>query len=128
MRPAGLIALAAVLALEALATAALGVVVAAVALGTTAPVSGLAAGSTVLVTAVLLAAVAVGAYRARAWSRTATFVWQVVQLLVGLYAFQGAGAQGAGGNVAFGFGAVVPAVAALVLLLSRPVRDATRRR
>ena len=49
-------------------------------------------------------------------------VWQAVQLLVGLYAFQGSGAQPALGLIA-----VLPAAAALVLLFTRPVRTAMAR-
>lgn len=85
------------------------------------PTTAYGVGGTVLVCAVLLGAVAVNTLRLRPWARTAGIVWQVLQLLVGFYAFQGEGAQ-----PAFGVAAIAPAVVVVVLLLTRPVRDAMR--
>lgn len=111
------------LLLEAAEVGAIGIVVIVASVAVSAnPVSGAAAGGTALVTAALLVAVAIGTFRARPWTRAAALVWQVVQLLVGLYAFQGAGAA-----VGFGLAAVVPAAVAIVLLFTRRVRDATAR-
>jgi hypothetical protein len=122
-RPPALIALGVVVGLEALAVAGIAVLVILSALSSSAAVgSGIAAGLTVLITAALLAFVAAGTFRARPWTRAATFVWQLVQLLVGAYAFQGTGAA-----VGFGLAAVVPAAVGLVLLFLPSVRAATAR-
>ena len=72
--------------------------------------------------AVWVIAIAVGVLRGRAWSRGAAIVWQVLQLAVAVGAFQGAFAR-----PEVGWLLLVPAVAALVLLFSRPVIAATRR-
>ncbi len=84
--------------------------------------SGIAVAVFVLLLAALLAVVAVGTWRARPWTRSATLVWQLVQALVGAYSLQGAGA-----DVRFGLPALVLAIGGLVLLFSRPVREATER-
>lgn len=121
-RPPGIVALGVVVAVEAAAVLVLGVLLVIAAFGAANVPSGIAAGVTLLVAGALLAFVARGTFAARPWTRAATIVWQVVQLLVGVYAFQGAGAA-----VPFGLAAVVPAVVALVLLFTRPVREATAR-
>lgn len=72
--------------------------------------------------AALLVLVGIGTLRGRPWSRTSGMVWQVVQAIVGLSALTGEGGQPVVAIVL-----VVPAVLALVLLLSRPVREATAR-
>jgi hypothetical protein len=87
------------------------------------PQTAYGVGGTLVLAAVLLVLVGVGTFRGRPWSRTSGLTWQVVQLLVGLYAFQGQGAQPGLALVA-----IVPAVLAIVLLFSRPVREATARR
>jgi hypothetical protein len=86
------------------------------------PQTAYGVGGTLLLAAVLLAVVVVGTFRARPWSRTPGLVWQLVQLLVGLYALQGQGAQPGIALIA-----VVPAVIVIVLLFTRPVREATAR-
>ena len=67
-------------------------------------------------------AIAVGLLRGRAWSRGAAIVWQVLQIAVAVGAFQGSFAR-----PEVGWLLLLPALAALVLLFSRPVVDATRR-
>ena len=121
-RPPSLVALAVIVALEAAAVLVLGALLIVAAFAAANVASGIAAGATLLVAGALLGLVAAGTFRARPWTRSATIVWQVVQLLVGAYAFQGAGAA-----VGFGLAAILPAVAALVLLFTRPVREATAR-
>jgi hypothetical protein len=74
------------------------------------------------VAAVWVIAIAIGVLRGRAWSRGAAIVWQVLQLAVAVGAFQGAFAR-----PEVGWLLLVPALAALVLLFSRPVIAATRR-
>ena len=113
--------LAALLGLEALAVAVLGALFALFALGTPAPASGIAAGATLLLVAALLVAVAVGLVRARPWTRSAALVWQVMQILVGLYALQ------SGANIPFAAAAIVPGLIVLVLLFSPRVSAALAR-
>jgi hypothetical protein len=67
-------------------------------------------------------AIALGVLRGRSWSRGAAIVWQVLQLAVAVGAFQGAFAR-----PEVGWLLLLPALAALVLLFSRPVVAATRR-
>ncbi|WP_147392115.1 hypothetical protein [Amnibacterium setariae] len=119
-RPAGLVVVAVVEALEAIAV--LGFAVNAV-VGASGqyPATTWGVAGTFAVAAALLALVAVGTFRARPWSRTPGVVWQVVQAFVGIYALQGQGGQ------LFAAAAVVPAVVVLVLLFTRPVREATAR-
>lgn len=90
--------------------------------GSAYPQTAYGVGGTLLLAAALLVLVGVGTLRGRPWSRSSGMVWQVVQLLVGFYAFQGQGAQ-----PAFAVAAIVPAVIALVLLFTRPVREAMAR-
>lgn len=86
------------------------------------PMTTFGVAGTFVIAAALLALVAVGTLRRRPWSRTSGIVWQVVQAIVGLSVLQGQGGQ-------IGVAAIiaVPAVVALVLLFTRPVREATAR-
>jgi len=122
-RPVGLLVVAVIEALEALGLLVLAVLAAAAGPGSRYPQTAYGVGGTLLLAAALLALVAWGTFRARPWSRTSGLVWQVVQLLVGLYALQGDGAQ-----PALAFVAIVPAALAIVLLLTRSAREATNRR
>ena len=83
--------------------------------------SGIALTVLVAIAALWLGALLNGLWHGRSWVRSGIIVWQVLQLLVGFYAFQGEGAQ-----PAFGVAAIAPAVVVVVLLLTRPVRDAMR--
>ncbi|TDS74489.1 hypothetical protein [Amnibacterium kyonggiense] len=85
------------------------------------PLQTVGVAGTFVVAAALLALVAVGTLRARSWSRTPGIVWQVVQAFVGIYALQGQGGQ------LFAVAAILPAIVAIVLLFTRPVREATAR-
>jgi hypothetical protein len=69
-----------------------------------------------LVAAVLLAVAALGLLRGRAWVRSAIVVWQVLQIAVAVGAFQGIFAR-----PDVGWLLLIPAIAAIVLVLSRPV-------
>ncbi len=86
------------------------------------PLTTFGVAGTFVLAAALLVLVGIGTLRGRSWSRTAGMVWQVVQAIVGLSALTGEGGQPVVAIVL-----VVPAVLALVLLLSRPVREATAR-
>jgi hypothetical protein len=72
--------------------------------------------------AVWVTAIGIGVLRGRAWSRGAAIVWQVMQIAVAVGAFRGTFAR-----AEVGWLLLVPALAALVLLFSRPVVEATRR-
>lgn len=117
-----MLVLACIVGLEALGTAALGLLALTASPGSDGVTSGIAVAVFVLIFAALLAGVTVGLVRGQAWTRAATLVWQLLQALVGAYALQGAGA-----NLAFGVAAIALAIAALVLLFSRPVREALER-
>ena len=121
-RPIPLLVVAGIEALEALGLLGLAALSIAQGPGSQYPTTAYGVGGTLLLAAVLLAVVAVGTFRARPWSRTSGLVWQVVQLLVGLYATQGQGAQ-----IGIALIAIVPAAIAIVLLLTRSVREATAR-
>lgn len=86
------------------------------------PTTAYGVGGTLLLAAALLVLVAVGTLRARPWARSSGLVWQVVQILVGLYSLQGQGAQ-----PVFAAAAIVPGVVVVVLLFTRPVREALAR-
>lgn len=122
-RPIALVLVAVIELLEAVGIAVLAALSIAAGPGSRYPQTAYGVGGTLLLAAALLVLVAVGTLRARSWSRTPGLVWQIVQVLVGLYTFQGQGAQPGLGLVA-----IVPGVAAAVLLLTRPVREATARR
>jgi hypothetical protein len=121
-RPPALLVVAGIEALETLGLVALAALAIASGPGSAYPSTAYGLGGTLIVAAVLLGVVAVSTLRLRPWARTAGIVWQLVQALVGAYAFQGEGAQPALGALA-----IVPAAVALVLLLTRPVSDALRR-
>jgi hypothetical protein len=121
-RPFALLAAGVLESLEALGLLVLAVLGIAAGPGSRYPQTAYGVGGTLLLAAVLLGVVALGTVRARPWSRTPGLVWQAVQLLVGLYALQGEGAQ-----PGIAFIAVVPAAVVIVLLLTRAVREATAR-
>jgi hypothetical protein len=75
------------------------------------------------VAAAWLGAIVVGALRGQAWIRSAAIVWQVLQFAVGAGAITGAFSQ-----PAIGWALVGVALVGFVLLLSKPVVDATSRR
>jgi hypothetical protein len=128
-RPRALTLLAAVLLLEALGMVVVTVLLA-LEIATDAPVSAKAAGigSAIALAvcsalaAVLLGAVARSTLRGAKWIRPAAFVWQILQVFVGLSAFTGAGSQ-----PGLGLLLIVPAAVALVLLFTKSVLAATRR-
>lgn len=72
---------------------------------------------------VWLALIAVNVLRGRSWTRGATVVWQVLQIAVAIGCFQGAFAR-----PDLGWPLLLPAVAALLLLFTRPVIRATAAR
>ena len=72
--------------------------------------------------AVLLIVTGRATSRAAKWIRPATFVWQLIVVLVGLYAFQGPQPR-----PDVGFGLVVPGILGIVLLFTPSVSAATRR-
>lgn len=91
----------------------------------TVPASSLASAIALTVLAVLatiwLGAILVGAWRGRAWVRSAAIVWQVLQFAVGAGALQGALAQ-----PAWGWPLLISAVLTVLLLVSKPVAEALR--
>jgi hypothetical protein len=120
-RPASLVAVAVIELLEAagvLVYAVLSVVGASGAY----PLTTFGVAGTFVLAAALLVLVGIGTLRGRPWSRTSGMVWQVVQAIIGLSAL-----TGEGGQPVIAILLVVPAVLALALLLSRPVREATAR-
>jgi hypothetical protein len=84
--------------------------------------SGIALAVCTAIAAAGLALVAVGVARGRKWSRPAALVWQVVQLLVGIDAAQGAGARPDLAALL-----IVPALVVLVLLFTPGVSAVLRR-
>jgi hypothetical protein len=86
------------------------------------PATALALTVLTAIAAVWVTAIAVGMLRGRAWSRGAAVVWQVLQIAVAVGAFQGSFAR-----PEIGWLLLVPALAALLLALSKPVVEATRR-
>lgn len=72
---------------------------------------------------VFLGAVVRGILRGRSWVRPAAVTWQVLQIAVGVGSLQGADAR-----QDLGWGLIVPSVVVLVLLFTRSVILATRRR
>jgi hypothetical protein len=121
-RPVGLVALSVMELLEAAGLLLLAVRAIVSGPSSQYPQTAYGVGGTLALAAALLVLVGIGTFRGRPWSRTSGLTWQVVQLLVGLYAFQGQGAQPGLALIA-----IVPAVLAIVLLFSRPVREATAR-
>ncbi len=80
---------------------------------------------TVIVALALVGAVAVIVHlaRGRAWARSGTLVWQVLQIALALGSFQGLFARND-----IGWLLLAPALAAIVLLFLPPVVAATGRR
>ncbi len=74
-------------------------------------------------TATWLIVISVNTVRGFAWTRSASIVWQVLQIAVAIGALQGAFAV-----PGIGFVLLAQALTALVLLFSRPVRAATSHR
>ncbi|PPF56891.1 hypothetical protein C5B94_02180 [Clavibacter michiganensis] len=73
--------------------------------------------------AVFLGAVVRGVLRGRSWVRPAAVTWQVLQIAVGVGSLQGVDAR-----QDIGWGLIVPSAVVLVLLFTRSVLLATRRR
>ncbi len=73
-----------------------------------------------IVAAVWLGFIVTAALKGRAWMRGASIVWQVLQFAIGIGCFQGLTA-----TPVVGWLLVVPAVAVVVLLMIRPVRNVT---
>ncbi len=121
-RPVGLVVVSVAELLEAAGLVVLAVWAIAAGPSSPYPQTAYGVGGTLLLAGALLVLIGLGTFRGRPWSRTSGLVWQVVQLLVGLYAFQGQGAQPGLALIA-----VVPAVLVIVLLFTRPVREATSR-
>jgi len=69
-----------------------------------------------LLGSVWLALIAVGWLRGRRWVRGATFMWQVLQIALAVGCFQGAFAR-----PDIGWLLIVPALAAVAMLFTRPV-------
>jgi ABC-type Mn2+/Zn2+ transport system permease subunit len=122
-----LIALAIVVAVEAIGmivlTALLVASIVGARAGTYDVTSSVALAVCTLVAAAGLALVTWGILHARKWTRPAALVWQLVQILVGLDAFQGAGARPDLGTLL-----LIPGVVALVLLFTPGVSRVLGRR
>lgn len=82
--------------------------------------SGVALAVLAAIAVAFVVAIVVGIVRGQAWSRSAAIVWQVLQLAVGIGAFQGAVAQ-----PVWGVPLIAGAVACAVLLFTKPVVAAT---
>jgi hypothetical protein len=85
--------------------------------------SGVALAIGTAIAAAGLVLVALGIFRSRKWTRPAALVWQLVQILVGLDAFQGEGARPDLGALL-----LVPGVIALILLFTPGVSQRLGRR
>ncbi|MEJ3403485.1 hypothetical protein WDJ51_01945 [Rathayibacter sp. YIM 133350] len=72
-----------------------------------------------VIAAVFVCAIAVGAARGASWIRGAAFTWQLIQLAIAVGAFQGLYAQ-----PAIGWALIVPSVLVMVLLVLPTVRVA----
>ena len=75
------------------------------------------------IAALWLGVIGVNMLRGRAWTRAAAVVWQVLQIAVAIGCFQGLFAR-----PDVGWALLVPALAVLVLLFTKPVIAATARR
>ncbi|MCU1404718.1 MAG: hypothetical protein JWQ43_1021 [Glaciihabitans sp.] len=75
------------------------------------------------IAAVWLGFITVNAFRGRPWIRGAAIVWQVLQIAVAVGAFQGAFSQ-----PDVGWLLLLPSIAVIVLLFTKPVLAATTRR
>lgn len=76
-----------------------------------------------LVATVWLGFIVVAAWNGKAWMRGASIVWQVLMFAVGVGCFQGLTA-----TPATGWALVIPSVLAVILLVSKPVVEATTTR
>jgi hypothetical protein len=70
----------------------------------------------VAIAAIWLAVIGVNVLRGRAWTRGAALVWQVLQIAVAVGCFQGAFAR-----PDLGWVLLIPSIAVILLLFSRPV-------
>jgi hypothetical protein len=73
--------------------------------------------------AVFLGAVVRGILQGRSWVRPAAVTWQILQIAAGVGSLQGVDAR-----QDLGWGLIVPSAVVLVLLFTRSVMHATRRR
>ena len=124
-RPVLLLALAVVLGLEAIVASAVTVWLI-FELLTTSPSSFASAIGVLLLSlglAVALWAMVVGLLRGAAWVRGAALTWQLLQIAVAVGCFQGVFAV-----PSLGWALLIPAVVGILLLMSPPVVEATRRR
>jgi hypothetical protein len=124
-RPVLVLALAVVLGLEALVASAVTVWLI-VELLTATPESFESAIGVLLLSlglAVALWAMVAGLLRGGAWVRGAALTWQLLQIAVAIGCFQGVFAV-----PPLGWALLIPAVVGILLLLSPPVVEATRRR
>ena len=76
-----------------------------------------------LLAAVWVAVITVATLRGQSWIRGAAFVWQILQLSIGVGSFQGLFAR-----PDIGWLLVAPAIAVIILLFTPPVLAATARR
>ena len=74
------------------------------------------------IAALFLVFVAIGTFRMQAWTRSATLVWQIFQVVAAIAAF-----QGIIGTATVGWFLLVPAVAAVILLFTKSTVEAMRR-
>lgn len=122
-RPLALLALAALLAAEALLVwLAVAWLVFELLTATPASLAGAVAILVLVVVAALwVSAIAWGALRARSWIRGAALTWQLVQIFVAIGCFQGLYAR-----VDLGWALLLPSLAVIVLLFTPRVLAATR--
>lgn len=81
----------------------------------------LALASLGLIVAIWLAYVVKALYEGRRWARSGAIFWQLVQLTIAWGSFTGQFA-----NAAIGIGLIVPSVAVIALLFTKPVFAATQ--
>jgi hypothetical protein len=74
------------------------------------------------IAALFLVFVAIGTFRMQPWTRSATLVWQIFQVVAAIAAF-----QGIIGSANVGWFLLVPAIVAVILLFSRASIATTRR-
>lgn len=84
--------------------------------------SALALAVLTAIAAIWVGFIAAHTLRGRPWIRGAAIVWQVLQIAVAVGAFQGIGAR-----VDIGWLLLIPSVAVIVLLFTKPVLAATTR-
>lgn len=124
-RPALLVLLAALLALEcaALVAASCYLVVELLVARPDSFASAVAILVLVVLAAVWLGVMAAHTLRGRSWIRGGAITWQVMQIAIGIGSFQGAFSR-----PDIGWWLIVPALLVIVLLFTPPVVEATRRR